>query len=123
MDEALRQLVARLQQKDLEDLERAALEREKGLRLQDRRALDQHRRDVALARHAELNKKMVLRMENLLEEIRAIVVEKAERAGYDLVFDVEGLNTSQVPVLLFAKDATDITPMILKELNKDAPHD
>jgi hypothetical protein len=30
------------------------------------------------------------------------------------------LNSSQVPFLLHAKDATDITPMILKELNKDS---
>jgi hypothetical protein len=37
------------------------------------------------------------------------------------VFDSAGLNTSQVPFVLYAKDATDITPMILKELNKDAP--
>jgi len=121
MDDALRQLDARLQQNHLSQEDQAALEREKGLRLQERQALDQHRRDVLVARHSELNKKMVVRMENLLEEIRALVAEWADQAGYDLVFDVDGLNTSQVPVLLFSKDATDITPIILKELNKDAP--
>ena len=121
MDEALRQLAARLQQTDLSPEDRAAVEREQGLRLQERQVLDQNRRDVVLARHAELNKKMVVRMENLLEEIRLLVADWADQAGYDLVFDVDGLNTSQVPVLLFAKNATDITPMILKELNKNAP--
>lgn len=121
MDERLRQLTARLQQPELTEEERTALERQRGLRMQERQALDRQRRDVVRARHAELNKKMVVRMENLLREIREIVAERAEATGYDLVFDVEGLNTAQVPVLLFAKDATDITPMILKELNKDAP--
>ncbi len=121
MAEGLRQLEARLQTEGLDPSQRASLERERGLRRQEREALDQQRRNVVQARHAELNQKMVLRMENILAEIRDLVAEKAERAGYDLVFDVEGLNTSQVPSLLFAKEATDITPMILKELNKDVP--
>ncbi|MFP6877692.1 MAG: OmpH family outer membrane protein [Roseibacillus sp.] len=121
MDEGLRQLVARLQKTDLELWDRASLERERGMRLQERESLDRERISTAMARHGELNRKMVVRMENLLEEIREIVAGHAERTGYDLVFDIEGLNTSQVPMLLFAKDATDITPMILKELNKNVP--
>lgn len=121
MDEGLRHLEARLQNPNLGDSEREALLQEKGLRFQEREALDKQRRDLLAARHGDLNKKMMLSMEGLLEEIREIVAEKAERNGFDLVFDVEGLNTSQVPFLLFAKDATDITPMILKELNKNAP--
>ena len=121
MDEGLRQLETRLQKTNLEEEARASLEREKGLRQGERESLDRERRTTARARHGELNRKMVLRMENLLEEIREIVIEHAERTGYDLVFDVEGLNSAQVPVLLFAKEATDITPMILKELNKNAP--
>ena len=37
------------------------------------------------------------------------------------MFDVEGENTAQVPFLLCAKDATDITSVIQKELRKKAP--
>jgi Skp family chaperone for outer membrane proteins len=134
MDEGLRQLEARLQQLGarlmevrLSDADRQALARErepllreKGLRLQERESLDRQRLDEMAARHEELNKKMVVRMESLLAEIRGIVAERAEKAGFDLVFDVEGLNTSQVPFLLHAKDSTDIKAMIQKELNKDA---
>lgn len=121
MDQGLRELTARLQSTELGVRDRASLEREKGLRSQERDMLDHERRAKALARHTELNQKMVARMEALLDEIREVVADQAARTGYDLVFDVEGLNTSQVPMVLFAKDATDITPMILKELNKSAP--
>jgi hypothetical protein len=31
------------------------------------------------------------------------------------------MSTSQVPFLLYTKDATDITAALLKDLNKDAP--
>jgi hypothetical protein len=37
------------------------------------------------------------------------------------VFEVGGENTAQVPFLLYAKDGTDITSVIQKELRKKAP--
>jgi hypothetical protein len=33
------------------------------------------------------------------------------------------MSTSQVPFLLYTKDATEITSSLLKDLNKDAPAD
>ena len=47
--------------------------------------------------------------------------ESAEKGGYDYVFEVGGENTAQVPFLLYAKDGTDITSVIQKELRKKAP--
>ena len=64
---------------------------------------------------------MVQRMRGILEEIRKLVEEQAKAEDYDYVFDKSGLSTSQVPFLLYTKDATDITAGLLKNLNKDAP--
>jgi outer membrane protein len=64
---------------------------------------------------------MVQRMKGILEEIRKLVEEKAKLDNFDYVFDKSGLSTSQVPILLYTKDATDITADLLKDLNKDAP--
>jgi hypothetical protein len=64
---------------------------------------------------------MVQRMKGILEEIRKLVEEKAKIDNFDYVFDKSGLSTSQVPFLLYTKDATDITTGLLKTLNKDAP--
>jgi Skp family chaperone for outer membrane proteins len=60
-------------------------------------------------------------MKAILEEIRKLVEEQAKKDNYDYVFDKSGLSTSQVPFLLYTKDATDITSILLKDLNKDAP--
>jgi len=106
---------------ELTERKRKSLMREAGLLFQEREGLDRQRKQVVQSQHQELNRRMIGRMKAILKEIREIVVEKAERGGYDYVFDSAGLNTSQVPFVLYAKDATDITPMILKELNKDAP--
>jgi outer membrane protein len=84
-------------------------------------ALDRERREFLQRRNQLLNEKMVQRMKGILEEIRKLVEEKAKAEDYDYVFDKSGLSTSQVPFFLYTKDATDITAVLLKELNKDAP--
>jgi outer membrane protein len=84
-------------------------------------AFDRERREFLQRRNQALNEKMVQRMRGILEEIRKLVEERAKAEDYDYVFDKSGLSTSQVPFLLYTKDATDITAGLLKELNKDAP--
>ncbi len=86
-------------------------------------ALDRERREFLQRRNQALNEDMVQRMKSILEEIRKLVEEKAKLDNYDYVFDKSGLSTSQVPFLLYTKDATDITAGLLKDLNKDAPAD
>ena len=120
MDQSLRELEGSLQSTDLSDRDRSSLDREKGVRFHERERLNHERISSLHARHTELNRKMAARMDALLEEIHDLVAVHAERLGFDLVFDIEGTNTSQVPMLLFAKEATDLTPMILKELNGNA---
>ena len=84
-------------------------------------ALDRERREFLQRRNQALNEKMVQRMKGILEEIRKLVEEQAKADDFDYVFDKSGLSTSQVPFLLYTKDATDITGNLLKTLNKDAP--
>ena len=86
-------------------------------------ALDRERREFLQRRNQALNEKMVQRMKGILEEIRKLVEEQAKADNFDYVFDKSGLSTSQVPFLLYTKDATDITAKLLKTLNKDAPAD
>jgi outer membrane protein len=68
-----------------------------------------------------LQEQMQLRMKNILEEIRGKVQKHAEGEGYDYVLDKTGTSTSQVPILLYTKDATDITEVLLKTINEGAP--
>ena len=68
-----------------------------------------------------LTEQMQLRMKSILEEIRAKVQKHAEAEGYDYVLDKTGTSASQVPILLYTKDATDITEVLLKTINAGAP--
>jgi len=91
------------------------------MKTQEGVALDRERREFLQRRNTALNEKMVQKMRGILEEIRKLVEDRAKADDYDYVFDRSGLSTSQVPFLLYTKDATDITPGLLDALNKDAP--
>ena len=110
-----------LEDPSLADSKKQTLYKEWQAEQQEGIALDRERREFLQRKNQQLNEKMVQRMKGILEEIRKLVEEKAKVDNYDYVFDKSGLSTSQVPFLLYAKDATDITVGLLKDLNKDAP--
>ena len=67
-----------------------------------------------------VKEQMALQMKAIFEELRAKVQKHAETESYDYVLDKTGTSTSQVPILLYTKDATDITAALLKTINEGA---
>jgi Skp family chaperone for outer membrane proteins len=123
LEEELGNLRKQLEDPAINDSKKQTLFKEWQMKQQEGIALDRERREFLQRRNQALNEKMVQRMKGILEEIRKLVEEQAKVGNYDYVFDKSGLSTSQVPFLLYTKDATDITAGLLKDLNKDAPAD
>jgi outer membrane protein len=121
LEDSLGKLRKQLDDTSLSDSKKQTLFKEWQTQQQEGIALDRERREFLQRRNQALNEKMVQRMKGILEEIRKLVEEKAKVDNFDYVFDKSGLSTSQVPFLLYTKDATDITAGLLKDLNKDAP--
>ena len=121
LEESLETLRKQLEDTTIADSKKQELYKERQMKLQEGVALDRERREFLQLRNQALNEKLVQRMKGILEEIRKLVEEQAKVGDYDYVFDKSGLSTSQVPFLLYTKDATDITADLLKSLNKDAP--
>ena len=103
--------------------ERQALEQEILLRRQELEGRERQSRRTVAARHRKLDQQMKARMALLLAEIRQWVAQAGENAGFDYVFDISGLNTNHVPPVLYAREAVDLTPDLLKDLNKDSPRE
>ena len=121
LEKTLGDLRKQLEDPALNDSKKQTLFKDWQTQQQEGIALDRERREFLQRRNHALNEKMVQRMKGILEEIRKIVEEQAKKDNFDYVFDKSGLSTSQVPFLLYTKDATDITAGLLKDLNKDAP--
>lgn len=121
LDTELQNMRKQLDDPSISDSKKQTVYRDWQMKQNEGIALDRERREFLQRRNQALNEKMVQRMKGILEEIRKLVEEQAKTEDYDYVFDKSGLSTSQVPFLLYTKDATDITPALLTDLNKDAP--
>jgi Skp family chaperone for outer membrane proteins len=123
LEEDLGNLRKQIEDPSIADSKKQTLFKDWQMKQQEGIALDRERREFLQRRNTALNEKMVQRMKGILEEIRKLVEEQAKLDNYDFVFDKSGLSTSQVPFLLYNKDATDVTAIVLKDLNKDAPQE
>ena len=91
--------------------------------LKEARALEQQITEFQQRRAQQIRQEEVQLQKGLYEEIVAVVKDKAKTGGFDFAFDKSGLGITQVPVLLYYKDATDFTDVVIVELNKSAPAD
>lgn len=89
--------------------------------LKEARALEQQITEFQQRRAQQIRQEEVQLQQGLYGEIVAVVKDKAKTGGFDFAFDKSGLGITQVPVLLYYKDATDFTDEVIVELNKNAP--
>lgn len=59
----------------------------------------------------------------LRKELVEMVKAVGEELEYDFIFDSAGASITNVQVLAYAKDATDLTALIIERANRDAPED
>jgi len=118
---ALETLKKQLDDPSIADSKRQALTKDAQGKYQDLIALDRECREFEQRRRQALEEKKNQRMRGIFEEIRKLVEERAKEANYDFVFDKSGVSQNLVPFTLYSKDAMDITAVLLKDLNKDAP--
>jgi outer membrane protein len=123
LEESRGGLRKQLEDPSINDSKKQTLFKDWQMKQQEGIALERERQEFLERRNRALNEKVVQRMKGIFEEIRKLVEEQAKVDNYDYVFDKSGLSSSQVPFLLYTKDATDITAGLLKNLNKDAPAD
>ena len=61
--------------------------------------------------------------DNILEEIKKAVADKAKASGDTIVFDTAAETVNGTPAILFAAGDNDLTDEVLKQLNATAPPD
>ena len=121
LEEQLQLLKKQIEDPTLGDSVKRQKSKDFQLKLDEAKARDRERREFLARRNRALELKKQSSMKGILEEIRKRIVEHSKKEDFDYVFDKSGLSANQVPFLLYTKDATDITPVLLKELNEDAP--
>lgn len=69
----------------------------------------------------EVNELTNIRMATYTTEIEQAIATYCEKNAYDWLIDTTGRTNSKLPVVLYIKDATDVTEYILEIINADAP--
>ena len=88
---------------------------------QEAQALGKDRQEWIKRKQSALREKMSLEFDALRSEIIAVIQKSGDEQGYDFIFDRSGSSGARVPLLSYAKDATDLTGLFLEIVNKDAP--
>lgn len=88
---------------------------------QERIALERNLNEYVQRRSRALQEKMMQRMKLILTGIREVVDAHAKQEGYDYVLEKTGASSSQVPFILYSKDAADITAEILEKMKDASP--
>lgn len=114
------ELKKQVEDPSLADAKRRELQGTSQLKTQEFQNLRTELEEFLKRKDRAVKEQMMLQMKEILEEIRGKVQKHAEEEGYDYVLDKTGTSTSQVPILLYTKDATDITEVLLKTINDGA---
>ncbi|WP_367875179.1 OmpH family outer membrane protein [Luteolibacter sp. Populi] len=120
LEKTIGELKKQVEDPSLADAKRRELQGSNQLKTQEFQNLRAELEEFLKRKDRAVKEQMLLQMKEILEEIRGKVQKYAEEEGYDYVLDKTGTSTSQVPILLYTKDATDITEVLLKTINDGA---
>lgn len=116
-------LIKQLSEPVLSDKDRKDIAQKVEIKKQELAALDQQRKGHLERQLKALQEQTNLRRLEIIKEITRITEEEAKKSNYDLVIDKSARTLDSRLIVPFTKPSFDITPTILKELNKNAPKD
>ena len=104
------------------DLEaRKKLEREYAVKMREANALRADFESYHADRNREISAEMVADRKQRLALIRQTAEKIATAEGFDWILDSSGNTNTGVPLLLYAKSATDLTDRVVAALDLPAP--
>lgn len=123
VEDKLQALFAKLRDKAMPKTERDHLDEEKEDLVSQYNALTKDLKESDLGQINEINGKLAVATQRLLDEIQIVIHQYAKNNGYHWIIDTSGVSNTRISPLVYAKDAKDVTDEILAILNKDAPEE
>ena len=121
LQEEIEKLGKKAQDATLSENKRLELQREIKLKLSEGNAADSERRQWLQRQSKALGEQTSEEQRVILEKIQKHVDEYAREQDLDMIIDSTASSATRTPVFAFMKDKYDVTDVLLKDLNKDAP--
>lgn len=114
-----------------EDLQKTELSKDKQAekaktrdeKITETKNLEREITEFRTTREKQLQEQAVRMRNSIVEEITKLIQDKVKSDNYDYVFDKSGTSLNGVPVLIFAREATDFSEDIIAQLNKNKGKD
>ena len=121
LQEEIEKLGKKAQDATLSENKRLELQREIKLKLSEGNAADSERRQWLQRQSKALGEQTSEEQRVILEKNQKHVDEYAREQDLDMIIDSTASSATRTPVFAFMKDKFDVTDVLLKDLNKDAP--
>jgi outer membrane protein len=121
LDTGWQKLFDRANDQAISTEERARLKQMADDKLREIKTAERALQEFDRAGTARLDEKKRQRHDDLLMEIRNVLIADAKAGGYTLVLDVSGDSLNTVPVALYTTGVNDLTTNLITELNANAP--
>lgn len=105
----------------LDEVTRRGLSRTYEIKRQEAQTLQQDFESFKEEREKAINRKLVTGMRATLDRIMEVAREVSTARGFDLVFDSSGNTNTGLPVVIFSKQATDLTADVQAALSVGEP--
>ncbi|PQJ29960.1 OmpH family outer membrane protein [Rubritalea profundi] len=105
----------------ISDKKRLEIERQIKLKVSEGNAADNERRQWLQRQNKALGEQTGEEKRVILEKIQDEISVYAREHDFDMIVDQSSRSATRTPVFAFMKDKYDVTAILLKDLNKDAP--
>lgn len=105
----------------ISDKKRLEIERQIKLKVSEGNAADNERRQWLQRQNKALGEQTGEEKRVILEKIQDKISVYAREHDFDMIVDQSSRSATRTPVFAFMKDKYDVTAILLKDLNKDAP--
>lgn len=105
----------------ISDKKRLEIERQIKLKVSEGNAADNERRQWLQRQSKALGEQTGEEQRVILEKIQDKISVYAREHDFDMIVDQSSRSATRTPVFAFMKDKYDVTAILLKDLNKDAP--
>jgi outer membrane protein len=88
-------------------------------KINDIKNMEREIKEFQVQREKQLNDQTMRMRAGIVDQINKVVNDRVKAENYDLVLDRSGQSLNGVPIILYAREASDFTKHVVKELNAE----
>jgi outer membrane protein len=120
-EKELQELRTKVRDTTLSEAQREQAFKESEMKAHELRSLQRDTKQFMEGEQQKMNKLLVSVTRKLQVNVQTVITQIAKAGNFELVFESGGNTSSQVPTLIYIREAVDITDVVIDHLNSTDP--